>query len=735
MGFRHLKISSHKCLSLGLVLTVEPSVNKMFDVFLSFRGPDTRQGFARSLYAALDRERIWAFLDEESLEKGDHIPTGLNRGIKESRICIPIFSKKFAESKWCLREVLIMVQSGVKIFPVFYGVSPVDLHCLDESIYAEDIKKHESEPILEFKGALHAVSNIPGWCSSDFSGNNDLIQDIVVGIGKILHHNSPLKVLDVPVCFGLDRSVDQVKGLLKTTSDHRQKIVKLGIHGMSGIGKTTLAKVICKQLNSGFEKFAFVLSVGERCKEADGLVNVQTQMLKDVSRFKGEVGYVDQGKCLLQECLRGKRVLILLDDIQTPEQFDALGGNFSQFGAGSHLIITTQNEQILKVGSVDKLHKVRNLHPQYALRLFKFHAFPNSSCSDQELETLCNDIVAACEGLPLALQILGKHLYGKEDRNVWKEMVGKLRREKNMQKKLRVPYDALDRHEKEMFQDIACFMTWGKNEMAMNFWEEFFPSPRACLTSLLQKSLVELGPSKILLMHGCLRDLGRSIADEMNTLPRKRRRLFNEDDVGYVLGRPWEKAKHVRYLSYEPREAMTLSAEIFKSMYNLRLLWLTNVAIEGHFPEEASLEDLKWLRLTRYSSKRLPQGMSLHNLVILEVTNSQITHLWDETDENPTLSYVKLKVLILRGCGSLQSLPGTLCHSPLQKLDLHNCHSLISLPDSIRNWTSLVSLDMKGCSVSSLPQDFGYLINLKELNLSCCRNLSKLPLTLGIWVS
>ncbi|GLJ15529.1 hypothetical protein SUGI_0255050 [Cryptomeria japonica] len=690
--------------------SVSFNVDKTYDVFLSFRGPDTRETFARPLYAALDRERTLAFFDEESLRKGDHIPTALRQGIRESRIGIPILSPNFAQSKWCLRELSLMVKSGVEIRPVFYGVSPTDVHCPYGSKYAEALKSHESdlrlssESILEWKGALETVARIPGRCFSHYSSNNDLIQDVVVEIEKILHSDSPHRGhLNVPVCFGLDRSVKHVKGFLNA-AHHQKKIVKLGIHGMSGIGKTTLGKIVFKELFSEFEVFSFVPSVGERCQETDGLLKLQTHMLKDVSHFRGEVGHGDHGKCLLQDYLRGKRVLLLLDDIQSPEQLDSLGGNCSDLGAGSRLIITSQNEQILKVANVDKLFKVRSLPPQHALRLFKFHAFPDSYCPDQQLEALCHDIVSACEGLPLALQIFGKLLVGKEDRNIWEEMVGKLRCEPNMQKKLRVSYDALDRNEKEMFQDIACFTTWWKKEIAMLFWAEVIRSPHACLRSLLQKSFVELGPSNELLMHRCLRDLGRSIAEETP----ERTRLFDEEDVPDVLCRLREKAKHVRYLSNKPKKPTTLKAEMLQSLYNLRLLWLTDVAIEGHFPEESSLEDLSWLRLRRYSSNRLPRGMNLQNLVILEVTNSQITHLWDETEENPTMRPGKLKVLVLSGCASL-----------------------VSLPDTMGSWTSLVSLDMEGCSVFSLPQDFGGLLNLQELNLSCCQHLSKLPTSFG----
>ncbi|XP_059069468.1 disease resistance protein TAO1 isoform X2 [Cryptomeria japonica] len=560
----------------------------------------------------------------------------------------------------------------------------------------------------------------------------DLIKEVVIDVKKSLHSNSLHKVyLDIPECFGLEWRVKYLLRLLEV-ADHQKKVVKVGIHGMGGIGKTTLAKIVCKELPfSKFQVFCFVPSVGERCQEANGLVKLQTHMLKCIPGFRDEVDHVDQGKGLQQKWLKGKKVLLLLDDIESSEQFEALAGNYSDFGAGSCVIITSRDEQILKVANVDVVYEVRRLPHKHAMQLFNFHAFPNSP--DQELQTLSNDIVSACEGLPLALQLVGKSLVGEGNRDVWKEMVGKLRCEPDLQKKLRVSYDSLGPLEKEMFQDIACFLAWRKKEIAMIFWAGLIPSPHASLRSLLQKSSVSLGPSNEFLMHRCLRDLGRSISNEISREPRKRTRLFDEDDAYHVLRRPSEKAKLVRYFWYEPKEPMTLKAARFNPLYNLQLLWLTDVAIEGHFSGEFStLEDLRWLSLRNYPSKRLPEGMNLQSLVILEVIHSQITHLWDETaEENPAIRPGNLKVLILRGCASLKCLPATLCYTPLQTLDLHNCNSLSSLPNSVGSWTSLVNLDMEGCSVSSLPYDFGKLANLQELNLSRCENLSKIPDSFG----
>ncbi|XP_057844129.2 disease resistance protein RPV1 isoform X2 [Cryptomeria japonica] len=705
----------------------------MFDVFLSFRGPDTRQGFVRRLYSALDREGIRTFLDKESLHKGDHIPSSLCQGISASTICIPVFSKNFVQSKWCLKEVLHMLECQVEICPVFYDVLPEELRCPDGSKYAYDLNRYEGTKfIIECRNALKLVSNLSGWCFNPNSGEDVLIRDVLKDIVKILRAKFPDKVyLDVPECFGLEWPVEQVRSLLNT-ADHQRKMVKVGIRGMGGIGKTTLAKFVYKHLYSQFEVRAFVLSVGERCREANQVVKMQSRMLRDVSQFRGEVDHVDQGKGLLKDCLQGKRVLLLLDDIQSPEQLEAFAGKFMGFGAGSRVIITSRDGQILKLANVDEVYEVRGLSYKHAMELFNFNAFPNSSCPDQELQILCKDIVSSCEGLPLALSILGKTLVGQKDRNVWKDTVDKFRCEPNMQKKLETSYHTLDYFEKEIFQDIACFLTWREKEIAMIFWGELKWNPYSSVEHLLQKSLVNLGPGNKLLMHSCLRDLGRSIANEISREPRKRTRLFDEQDVHHVLCRPWEKAKNARYLSYEPKEPMTLKAEMFKSLYNLQLLWLGGVVIEGHFSEPLRLEDLRWLRLRSCSSKSLPPGMNLKSLIILEVTDSQITVLWDErAEQHPNLWPRKLKVLNLSGCASLMALPATPIYSNLKILNLKNCHSLTSLPNTVGNLRSLDSLNMEGCGVSSLPEGFGDLSNLQKLKLSWCKHLCSLPASFG----
>ncbi|XP_042518553.1 disease resistance protein RUN1-like [Macadamia integrifolia] len=106
-----------------------------YDVFLSFRGEDTRNNFTHDLYDALVKKNIETFKDDEKLKIGDLISEALKKAIKESRFAIIIFSTNYANSRWCLEELALIMEECwekkhhcQKVFPVFLkGVDPLDL--------------------------------------------------------------------------------------------------------------------------------------------------------------------------------------------------------------------------------------------------------------------------------------------------------------------------------------------------------------------------------------------------------------------------------------------------------------------------------------------------------------------------------------------------------------------------------------------------------------------------------
>ena len=109
--------------------TLEPA--RIHDVFLSFRGIDTRASFTSHLYAALQKAGVKVFIDDNELQRGDYISTSLSRSIEQSQIYIIVFSKKYANSRWCLDELESIMKcrrtTGKVVFPVFYYVDPYDV--------------------------------------------------------------------------------------------------------------------------------------------------------------------------------------------------------------------------------------------------------------------------------------------------------------------------------------------------------------------------------------------------------------------------------------------------------------------------------------------------------------------------------------------------------------------------------------------------------------------------------
>ncbi|KAL5776084.1 hypothetical protein ACOSP7_009010 [Xanthoceras sorbifolium] len=138
-----------------------------YDVFLSFRGDDTRQGFMSHLHAALRREEIKTFVDYH-LRKGETISSSLLTAIEQSRISIVVFSKDYASSKWCLEELVIILESrkmyGQIVIPVFYGVDPSDVR-KQTGIFGDAFAKHfeeNSEKLQRWKAALTEAANFSG---------------------------------------------------------------------------------------------------------------------------------------------------------------------------------------------------------------------------------------------------------------------------------------------------------------------------------------------------------------------------------------------------------------------------------------------------------------------------------------------------------------------------------------------------------------------------------------------
>jgi phosphatidylserine/phosphatidylglycerophosphate/cardiolipin synthase-like enzyme len=141
-----------------------------YDVFLSFRGQDTRRAFTAHLYAALRRNDINTFMDD-NLRSGEEISPALLKAIEESAISIIVLSKNYASSRWCLDELMKILECrktrGQHVLPLFYHVHPSEVRNQTNSVGEAFVKleerfKHDQMKLQRWKTALSQVANLSG---------------------------------------------------------------------------------------------------------------------------------------------------------------------------------------------------------------------------------------------------------------------------------------------------------------------------------------------------------------------------------------------------------------------------------------------------------------------------------------------------------------------------------------------------------------------------------------------
>ncbi|XP_042499827.1 disease resistance protein L6-like [Macadamia integrifolia] len=525
-----------------------------YDVFLNFRGEETRNNFTGFLHKALKREGINVFMDNEELGGGEEIRSALLEAIQGSKISITIFSKGYADSKWCLLELVEIVRchkfDGQIILPIFLDVEPTDVRHQTESFegpFQKHNEKHDAQTIEGWKKSLTVVGQLKGYELKQVNGNQSELVGLVVDWALSKLSSNSLGDIKNPV--GLDTRVEDLLSLLNVGSNDVQFV---GICGIGGIGKTTIAKALYNRIFKCFHKSCFLANVREEAVEPNGLVSLQEKLIYNVSKNKVDckICNVYRGQQLIKERLQGERVLLILDDVDCHSQLNALTIDFNLFGLGTRIVITSRDELLLKVAKVDedKIYWPKELDNKQSLQLFSLHAFARDKPAE-DYKQLSHDVLHFAGGLPLTLEVLGSYLFDIREKEVWQCTLEKLEKNPNKEvyEKLKISYDNLEDDEQSMFLDAACFFVGWRKEAVILIWKACGFDPISAIKKLTQRSLLKFtnrGGSNSdindsydeLRMHDQIQAMGRAIVFKENRMePSKRSRLWSRDDIMEVL--------------------------------------------------------------------------------------------------------------------------------------------------------------------------------------------------------
>eukprot|EP00253_Pinus_taeda_P031501 PITA_31501 len=631
--------------------------------------------------------------------------------------------------------------------------------------------RYSSINIENWRTALSTVGGMSGLELKKFNEDEgELLENVINSVSQKMI-KPRFEVAEYPI--GLDEKINDFEN--KRLALQRQQTDKpqvIGIVGMGGIRKTTLAKELFNRKSSQYNRSYMLFDVRENARKKS-LESLQNKLLEGLTGQNGKIENVSEGIQLLKSRLLSSQALVILDDVDHVNQLDALLRPIRDvLQSNSLILITSRDRDVLKRLRVEEssIYTLTGLNPQQSQELFCLHAFTQPHPLPG-FEHLVDKFLTACDRLPLSLKVFGGLLYGNHEKPFWEDQLERLEQilPEDIKTRLQVSYDLLQDDEKQIFLDIACFFIGERRDTAIRIWDRSGWKGSLGFRSLQNKSLVEVGwkgslglQNKSLvkvdsgvnrydrteiriIMHDHLRDLGRDLAKNP-TLPR---RIWRNEDLDDLLQQQ-SGVTQVRGISMRVTnwKAPSFSGCI---MNNLQLLDVQG-SIHSCDSREVTMNEvimnalqssnLIWLRLEHHRFFSLPSRIPSMKLTVLEVDSyHSLSLIWSAlVQEESQISFSGLRSLsdsfsnlhnINLSSGRDQIAFGNLAY--LQHINMSGCWGLEQLPDGFGNLANLQHLDMSGCSgLKQLPDGFGNLANLQHIDMSGCSGLKQLPDGFGV---
>ncbi|XP_050367568.1 disease resistance protein At4g27190-like [Argentina anserina] len=723
----------------------EPRVYK-YDVFLSFRGQDTRRGIVSQLHDRLQNNRgIKTFMDDKDLQVGESISPTFLKAIEESRFAIVVLSPNYASSPWCLDELAKIcecMKDQNRILPLFYTMEPSDVRHRKKS-FEEAFKNHErsgrytSDKVQQWKKALNKVASFSGWDTDNIKTDEELVEKIVDFVCKRIQpfdSEYTLSTEDFQEYGATKKAMDEVMEALRDGD-----VTAVAVQGMGGVGKTTLVKEAAAQSRKiGLFHHVIMGVVSQRPE----LTKIQDELAEQLGIEIEEKTESIRAAKLRTEIMGKEKILIILDDVWKRIELAHIGipSNKELQIRNSKVVLTTRRVDVSSVMRFERKIALDVLSEDDSWSLF-VRNLP-TSLEFMGFENLARRVAGECRGLPVALKAVARAL-GDKDVVEWRKAAQRLEKsqyanpshdedDENAVKCIRLSYDYLkDEDHKSCFLLCCLFpedhviniQDLFRYVVGTRFFQiaETIEEARGTLVSVVKylkdsSLLLDGGKNGCVKMHDVIRDTAIRIAETERGFSAK---------AGFSL-KVWPHGLDGGYttISLMRNEISKLPKEELVCPHLQILLLNQNPALDK-IPE-TFIKSLGDFDVSSTSISILPQSFSL-------LTNLQALYL-DNCDELIDISVVgklkKLEILSLRSCKKY--LLGEIGHfTNLRILDIIRS-SPITIPCGvISKLHKLEELYMGYCKCESLgfeaegcgeETDIGFgeivsLSNLKRLHI------------------
>ncbi|KAK0600563.1 hypothetical protein LWI29_016158 [Acer saccharum] len=285
-------------------------------------------------------------------------------------------------------------------------------------------------------------------------------------------------------------------------------VLRIGVWGMGGVGKTTLIKSLNNQLKGSSSTHRFGIVIWVTVSQNLDLKKVQIRLAERLNLKEIMEESVQRLAIRLHQRLQKEKFLLILDDVWEPIDLESLGVPQSEALIGSKIIFTSCSLEVCRVMKVDKEVKVDVLNDEESWQLFTVNA--GQVATSEHIESIARSVARECSGLPLAITIVGSAMRGKTMIELWTDALSELRRsvpnikgiENKVYKSLKWSYDSLQETMSLLLQGNLLY-----GRIADGFLQAFESLKVLNLSETrirsLPQSILQLGDLRILLLKEC----------------------------------------------------------------------------------------------------------------------------------------------------------------------------------------------------------------------------------------